>query len=269
MIFKIKENIFVRLTIFIITFLCMVGLLQIIIPYDLIYLGLDLFFASILSFIVYIVVFKMFKYYNLIIKINDVIIKISTISIILLSIYVLFIFLLLNNCYKSLVFNQYNIKIFYFLFPFFLQASTEEFIFRGIILFELKNKIGNIFSMFITSIIFALMHILNPNFTFVALFNTFLAGIFFSQMVLYSNSLIPSIIFHTLWNYILAYVLGINLSGYIYDNSLFKIDYKKMPPEVFGGNYGLEASILTTLFLVISIFLLYNIYQKLSFRRQF
>lgn len=261
------DNIIVKLAFFAFIFLCMVGIMQLILPYNLIYIGFDLFLSSLLSIIIYNLIFKINKYYHLIYKINKIIINTIILLIILLVIFKSLVFILLNNYYNVITINNFNAYFLLFLLPTLFQAFSEEIIFRSIILLELKKKFGNTVSIMISSILFATIHILNPSFSFFAFLNTFLAGILFAQMVIYSNSLIPSIIFHTLWNYIIAYIFGINLSGYGTELSFFSINYKKLPPELFGGNYGIEASILTTLFLILSIFIYYNINQKLSFRR--
>ncbi len=61
--------------------------------------------------------------------------------------------------------------------------------------------------------LFALLHGLNPNMTFLAVFNIFLAGCFFSALIYSTESLFTAIGAHITWNWTQEVILGIPVSG--------------------------------------------------------
>ncbi len=61
--------------------------------------------------------------------------------------------------------------------------------------------------------LFALLHGLNPNMTFLAVFNIFLAGCFFSALIYSTGSLFTAIGAHITWNWTQGAILGIPVSG--------------------------------------------------------
>lgn len=90
-----------------------------------------------------------------------------------------------------------------------INAILEEIIWRGYLLSQLKDSVDDYFALIITSIGFGLQHIsigipLIPSILFS------FGGIFFAGIVMRSNSIIPSIIWHFLIN------LGMVFSGFIF-----------------------------------------------------
>ena len=69
----------------------------------------------------------------------------------------------------------------------------EEIFFRGILLFTLSKLLKPIWAIIIVSIIFAFFH---PFYLVISL----VAGIILSLMTLKTNSLIPSMVTHSIWN---------------------------------------------------------------------
>jgi len=71
----------------------------------------------------------------------------------------------------------------------------EELLFRGVILDSLSETYGSWTSIFISSVIFAILHI-HP----LSILNAFWAGMIYGYVRMRTNSLWPSIILHSLWN---------------------------------------------------------------------
>ena len=102
--------------------------------------------------------------------------------------------------------------------------------------------------------LFALLHGLNPNMTFLAVFNIFLAGCFFSvhlstvQKVYLRPSVLTLLgIGHK------EFILGIPVSGNVRTRFFFSTLVQSQNTIITGGNFGAEASISTTLFLLVLI----------------
>ena len=105
-----------------------------------------------------------------------------------------------------------------------------------------------------------LMHIGNPNIGVLPLVNLFLAGIFLGIYTIHKNNLWFPIGAHLVWNYLQGPIYGFEVSGNKI-NSLF--DQKLVGHVLFtGGSFGFEGSIILTLFLCISIFLMDKKFQS-------
>lgn len=91
----------------------------------------------------------------------------------------------------------------------FLVGFSEEVMFRGILLHSFANKKKLYLGLFISSILFALIHSVNilggmPFEEMITqVVSSFLLGFFFAPLAIKLKSLIPLIIFHWLWDCIL------------------------------------------------------------------
>jgi len=82
-----------------------------------------------------------------------------------------------------------------------LVGLMEELLFRGYIFQTLLRGIGPLMTLLITSLLFVLFHIDNPNWTLLSLTNIFLFGVLFGLLYLRSGSLWLPIGLHTAWNF--------------------------------------------------------------------
>jgi uncharacterized protein len=89
-----------------------------------------------------------------------------------------------------------------------INATLEEFLWRGILLSGLKRHVSTIYAVFITSIGFGLLHISIGIPIMISLLFS-LGGIFYALVVLKTNSIYPSIVFHVVIN------LGMVFNGWI------------------------------------------------------
>lgn len=140
-------------------------------------------------------------------------------------------------------------------------AVMEEVIFRGYVLRKLLGSINIYWVLLISSSLFALMHALNPHFTFIGMFNIFLSGIILGLGYIYTKNLWFSIAFHFSWNLFQSF-FGFNVSG---ENTYNIIVWHSFENNLYnGGDFGLEGSVLC---LGLQIFILvfiayYNIQKK-------
>jgi membrane protease YdiL (CAAX protease family) len=165
----------------------------------------------------------------------------------------------LNLTLIDLTYFSFYDQIFYF-FLFTIVSLNEEIAIRGYILHNLSSSFNKYVALIISSLVFMIMHLGNPNIGILPLVNLFLAGIFLGIYTIHKNNLWFPIGAHLTWNYLQGPIFGFEVSGNKI-NSLF--EQKPNGHELLtGGNFGFEGSIILTLFLMISIFYMDRYFQK-------
>jgi membrane protease YdiL (CAAX protease family) len=128
---------------------------------------------------------------------------------------------------------------------FLLQGGLEEWIVRGYIYRALKERWRPFWAALASSVLFSLLHALNPNVSAIALFNIILAGLVLAALVERSGSLWGATIAHGFWNFAVACLLSLPVSGirlfHLLDVSLSGDE------RLTGGSFGPEGSLLLTL----------------------
>jgi membrane protease YdiL (CAAX protease family) len=143
-------------------------------------------------------------------------------------------------------------------------AVSEELTTRGYIQGLIKAKFPTAVAIAVTSIIFALMHSMNPGIwsSPVPLLNLLLAGALFGVAREASGSLWMPIGMHVSWNWLQGNVYGFYVSGTptesVIRTKAVGSDY------VSGGAFGAEGSIVTSVILIIGIWLIYMFHHKKS-----
>ena len=164
-----------------------------------------------------------------------------------------FTLIILNLTSIDLTYFSIYDQIFYF-FLFIVVSLNEEIAIRGYILHNLCQSFNKYIALIISSFVFMGMHLGNPNIGMLPLANLFLAGIFLGVYRIHKNNLWFPIGAHLMWNYLQGPIYGFEVSGNKI-NSLF--EQKLNGHEILtGGNFGYEGSIILTVFLIISIFLM-------------
>ena len=165
----------------------------------------------------------------------------------------------LNLTLIDLTYFSFYDQIFYF-FLFTIVSLNEEIAIRGYILHNLSSSFNKYVALIISSLVFMIMHLGNPNIGILPLVNLFLAGIFLGIYTIHKNNLWFPIGAHLTWNYLQGPIFGFEVSGNKI-NSLF--EQKLNGHELLtGGNFGFEGSIILTFFLMISIFFMDGYFQK-------
>ena len=146
---------------------------------------------------------------------------------------------------------------------FIFQALLEEILFRGYLMLFFSKVIGIKFTIILLSFLFTCIHLFNPNLDIIGLANVFLAGVTFSLIYYYTGNLWLVGAMHTLWNFILGFIVGSQISGIITYNSVFFSIPVENKDLISGGKFGFEASIVTTIVeLTISLFVIYLIKKE-------
>ena len=137
---------------------------------------------------------------------------------------------------------------------------NEEIAIRGYILQNLSSSFNKYIALVLSSLVFMIMHIGNPNMSAVPLFNLFLAGLLLGVYYIHKNNLWFPIGAHITWNYFQGPVLGFEVSGNDVDSIFIQsLDGSEL---ITGGEFGFEGSIILTTFMIIGIIYLDRRYSS-------
>jgi membrane protease YdiL (CAAX protease family) len=129
-----------------------------------------------------------------------------------------------------------------FLF-FLVAAAAEEAFFRGYPFQVLVQGIGAVPATLVASLAFAAAHRFNPNVALLALINIFLAGVLLSAAYLRTRSLWFATAVHVGWNWAMASLLDLPVSGLASFNTPLYEPIGGGPAWVTGGAFGPEGGI--------------------------
>lgn len=150
---------------------------------------------------------------------------------------------------------------------FVFQGAMEEILCRGIVQQLLIKKTSVSVAFGVSAILFTVPHIGNmqggrPVITAVAVINLILISLIFSLVTQRFKSIWAACGLHSVWNYILYSLLGLNLSGK--DAAVTAVfDMRSVGRNILNGaEYGIEASILTTVVLALALGILLICFRR-------
>lgn len=156
-----------------------------------------------------------------------------------------------------LIFNE---DFIYISVALFFAAFIEEIVFRGYIFTKFYQQTGKIKALIFSSLIFAAFHLLNPNLSWIAILEIFLAGAVIGFAYLKTGNIWFVTFLHWSWNLVQT-IIGYNVSGQDFYSVL---NFAELEKNIWtGGNFGFEGSILS----VISMFLMYFLLTKIHARK--
>lgn len=255
---------YLKIILFIAATAILIDIFQRYLPLDYVYYNLDLFFAVLIP-----TIFIQFLIYK---KVSFDFLKLNKIDILnifsilgITAFCILFLFLskaLLTDF--SFNFNFSSKDLIDLLIIMFFIAIFEEMAFRGIIFQWLKFEYGPSFAILSTSFVFAILHSKNIGFDLLSFTNIFIAGILMAFLVNKSGRILISVIFHFLWNISLPLFVQSNVSGNNYVSFIiFENNHNFVNTLVFGGEFGIESGLITTIILII-LLILSNKFIKIS-----
>lgn len=150
---------------------------------------------------------------------------------------------------------------------FILVGINEELFSRGYCMMVLQQTRNKWAPVLISSIIFSLLHLANPNVKFLGLVNIFLVGVLFAYMVVKTGTIMMPIGYHITWNYFQGNVFGFAVSGTA-PSGIYTIQSLK-DNILTGGAFGPEAGILTTVVIIIGIFVVSRYSRRSEFLNVF
>jgi membrane protease YdiL (CAAX protease family) len=130
-----------------------------------------------------------------------------------------------------------------------LVGVLEEVIGRGIVFRITEESLGSWPAILISALLFGLVHLPNEGAGVLAIGITVAAGAFFAAAYMVTRRLWLCIGIHVAWNYTLGSIFSSAVSGH--ESNGLLVGKLTGPDWITGGSYGLEASILTLLTLVL------------------
>ena len=149
---------------------------------------------------------------------------------------------------------------------FILQGSTEEAVTRGYMLQVGGLQLPAWGAVLGSSVFFSVLHL---DFRPLVLLNIALYAVFACFVALGQGSLWLICGIHAGWNYFQGNVFGLPVSGNVYATSLWSFGPAEGSNEVLtGGNFGVEASMIGTVILVVALAIAYRSYRRVATQRE-
>jgi CAAX protease family protein len=151
-------------------------------------------------------------------------------------------------------------SVFTFFIAFLIGGWNEELLSRGYHLQTIASGLNLFWGLIISSAVFGLLHLGNPNATWVSAAGIFFAGIYFAYAYIRTKQLWLSMGLHLGWNFFEGVVFGFPVSGLdIYALTRTKVQ----GPEIWtGGAFGPEAGLIVLPSLILGGFLIYLYTRK-------
>ena len=152
--------------------------------------------------------------------------------------------------------NLGNLNLFFlaYFIAFFIQSTSEEVLVRGLLTRALFDKFGKKIAIILPSVFFGLSHLGNEGVTILSTLNTILVGIFFAKLLFYTDNIMLTSGVHAGWNFSMAMIYGLNVSGFSGFDSL--LNFKILNYALYDKAYGPEGSIVVTFIEIISIIII-------------
>lgn len=131
-------------------------------------------------------------------------------------------------------------------------AAGEEIFTRGYVQTLLVERLGVWGGIIATSLLFSLLHLLNPHTSLLPMFNLFLAGVLLGVIREATGSLWMPVGLHFTWN-LTQELLSLPVSGARLTPHSPVIAAENGPDWLTGGPFGLEGGIAVTLMLLLAI----------------
>jgi len=124
-----------------------------------------------------------------------------------------------------------------------IPGFVEEVLFRGILFRWIEEFAGSWAALVVTSVLFGLAHIMNPNASWFSSFTIAVeAGVLLGGAYMLTRSLWMPIGLHAAWNFAQGYIFDVPVSGVDQEGL---VQAQLSGPELLsGGAFGLEASLI-------------------------
>ena len=141
------------------------------------------------------------------------------------------------------------------LFPLWMiQGGAEELVTRAWLLPVSVKKTNLLIGLLTSSLLFALLHLGNPDIGILPIVNIALFGLFANLYLLRTDNVWGIIGLHAAWNFSQGNIYGFSVSGTGVDAAV--LNFKSEWSWLTGGVFGAEASIFSSLILLLAVFYL-------------
>lgn len=168
--------------------------------------------------------------------------------------------------YSGSSYGNFNLIFLVYFIAFFIQSTSEEVLVRGILTRVLCDRFGRNIAVLLPSIFFGLLHLGNEGVTILSTLNTILVGIFFGKLLFYKENIMLTSGAHAGWNFSMAMIYGLNVSGFSGFDSL--LNFKILNYSLYDEIYGPEGSIVVTFIEIISILAIFYLERRKKVRNR-
>ena len=165
----------------------------------------------------------------------------------------------------AVYFDSFNfIKLLLLFIAVFIQSSSEELVCRAYIYQCLRRGYRHpAVAIILNALLFTVMHLLNPGASVIPMLAVLVAGLLFSLMVYYMDSLWCAMAAHAAWNYTQNVILGLPNSGIVSPVSVFKLDAASATSSlVYNVMFGLEGTVMAVAVMTIASILIIVLYRN-------
>lgn len=143
-----------------------------------------------------------------------------------------------------------------------VQGAAEEVLARGFLFPVIGTRWGTVTGIVASSSVFALLHLLNPNLSSIAMLNLFLFGAFTALYALYEGGLWGVFAIHSIWNWAQGNLYGFEVSGQEVGSAIVFDLMETGPDWLTGGPFGPEGGLAVTLVLIVSSALVFVAHRR-------
>jgi uncharacterized protein len=144
-------------------------------------------------------------------------------------------------------------------------SLAEEVAFRGYGFQQFVRAIGPTLATILAALLFAALHIFNPSANHASFVVTFLCGCLLSVAYLRTRALWVCWGWHFAWNASMCVLFGLPVSGITRFSPVIQSNTVG-PLWMTGGDYGPEASMVTTIVLLVGTLIVYRATRQLSWK---
>lgn len=139
-------------------------------------------------------------------------------------------------------------------------ALNEELLMRGYVLNNFMDSWNKYVALSVSSLIFALLHMANPNFSWIGMTNIFIAGYLLGLSYVFTRNLWFPLALHFSWNFFQGTILGFHVSG----NEIWSVvELERSADTIWnGGSFGLEGSLLVLFLELICLVLIFLLFKN-------
>lgn len=137
-----------------------------------------------------------------------------------------------------------------------IQGGAEELVTRAWLLPVAVKKTNLPIGLLTSSLLFALLHLGNPDIGILPILNIALFGLFASLYLLRTDNVWGIIGLHAAWNFTQGNIYGFSVSGTGVDAAVLNFIPKSEWSWLTGGAFGAEASVFSSLILLLAVFYL-------------
>jgi membrane protease YdiL (CAAX protease family) len=155
----------------------------------------------------------------------------------------------INPVSKGLSFGDVLVSLLSGVIVFTISGFGEELLFRGYVFQTLIEGTNRTTAVVVTSLLFGIAHLANPNTSLFAVMNVVLAGVLFSIAYLKTQTLwFPSAL-HISWNFFEGCIYSFPVSGLYFEKRLLIVQ-QTGPAWITGGTFGPEGGVIAVMILL-------------------